>query len=191
MSSIVPAVVDKGTMTAIEQPTLTAGDTLRLRPWRSDDRPAVVTAYADPDIQRWHLQALDETEAGDWIENWKLLWQKETHACWAITDAASDTVLGRVALREIRLADGHGEMAYWVLPAARGRGAAPAAVEAITRWAFADLGLHRLELRHSVDNTGSCRVAAKSGFALEGVLRDHLRHTDGWHDGHLHARIDT
>ena len=33
------------------------------------------------------------------------------------------------------------------------------------------------------------RVAAKAGFALEGTLRSAMRHPDGWHDMHLHARV--
>ena len=54
---------------------------------------------------------------------------------------------------------------------------------------WAGLGLHRLELRHSVGNVSSCRVATKTGFALEGTLRRQLMHADGWHDMHLHARL--
>jgi RimJ/RimL family protein N-acetyltransferase len=65
---------------------------------------------------------------------------------------------------------------------------ATAAVGAVSEWAFG-LGLHRLQLRHSVRNPASCRVAAKTGYALEGVLRSALRHADGWHDMHLHARL--
>jgi len=52
-----------------------------------------------------------------------------------------------------------------------------------------DLGLHRLELRHSTANPASCRVAARAGFRLEGTLRSAMRHPDGWHDMHLHARL--
>jgi RimJ/RimL family protein N-acetyltransferase len=32
-------------------------------------------------------------------------------------------------------------------------------------------------------------VAAKAGFDLEGTLRSAMRHPDGWHDMHLHARL--
>jgi RimJ/RimL family protein N-acetyltransferase len=33
------------------------------------------------------------------------------------------------------------------------------------------------------------RVAAKAGFTAEGTLRSALLHADGWHDMHLHARV--
>ena len=102
----------------------------------------------------------------------------ERDGCWAVTDGAG-VVLGRVALREIRLADGVAECTYWVLPAARGRGVATAATVAVARWAVDELGLHRLLLLHSTANPASCRVAAKAGFALEGNLRSAMRHPDG------------
>ena len=44
---------------------------------------------------------------------------------------------------------------------------------------------------HSTANAASCRVAEKAGFAPEGVLRQSVRHLDGWHDMHLHARVAT
>lgn len=67
---------------------------------------------------------------------------------------------------------------------------APAA-EAVSRWAFEDLGLHRLRITHSVANPASCAVAEKAGFRLDGTMRGALLHADGWHDEHLHARLRT
>jgi RimJ/RimL family protein N-acetyltransferase len=189
MPKLIPDVVPKGTMAATAQPRLSAGETFLLRAWEPDDVPAVVAAYADPDIQRWHLETKDQTEAADWIAEGKLNWQNETNASWAITENASGTVLGRVGLRDVHLDEGRGEVAYWMLPAARSRGVATSAVEAITRWAFDDLGLHRLELLHSAQNAASCRVATKTGFELEGVMRQYLLHADGWHDMHVHSRL--
>jgi RimJ/RimL family protein N-acetyltransferase len=95
-------------------------------------------------------------------------------------------VAGRISLR-LRLADGVGECGYWVLPWARGAGLAPAALAALTGWAFGGLGLHRAELMHSTANLASCRVAEKAGYVLEGTLREAMLHLDGWHDMHLHA----
>jgi [ribosomal protein S5]-alanine N-acetyltransferase len=189
MANLLPDVVPRGTMAARPQPVLEAGASLRLRPWAASDVPAVVAAYADPDIQRWHLESMDETEAAHWITRWTARWQNETDAGWAITDAARGTVLGRIGLRRIHLDEGRAEVAYWVLAPARGRAVASRAVEAIVSWAFDEIGLHRLDLMHSVHNQASCRVATKTGFAVEGVLRDFLRHHDGWHDMHLHGRV--
>ncbi|WP_328994873.1 GNAT family N-acetyltransferase [Kribbella sp. NBC_01245] len=90
---------------------------------------------------------------------------------------------------DIDLKGGSAEIVYWVLPALRGAGVVVEATKRVTRWALDDLGLHRLRLCHSVANPASCRVAAKTGYVLEGTMRSALLHADGWHDQHLHALI--
>ena len=91
--------------------------------------------------------------------------------------------------RGVNLWDGTAELAYWVTPAARGRGLCTQAVTALSEWAFREVGFHRLELAHSIHNPRSCRVATKAGFSEEGVRRSSARHADGWHDMHVHARL--
>jgi [ribosomal protein S5]-alanine N-acetyltransferase len=73
-------------------------------------------------------------------------------------------------------------------PAARGKGVAPRAVDAMASWAF-EAGFYRLALAHSTVNTASCRVAEKAGFAAEGVRRGAWLLADGRHDAHSHARL--
>ena len=60
------------------------------------------------------------------------------------------------------------------------------------RWAFDDLGLHRIQLFHAVENVASARVAEKAGFTCEGRLRQSHRYGDGLrHDELLWARLAT
>jgi RimJ/RimL family protein N-acetyltransferase len=186
---LVEPVVPAGRLRAVVQPTLRAAGGLTLRPWLAADAGAVRLAFADPAIQRWHARRIDSTdEALAWVAQWHDRWRDETDACWAVTGTGG-AVLGRVALRNIDLSGGHADCAYWVLPAARGGGVAPRAVEAVAGWAFREVGLHRLEVVHAVANTASCRVATKAGFALEGTMRSSMLHDDGWHDMHLHGRV--
>ncbi|MFB7505140.1 GNAT family N-acetyltransferase [Streptomyces broussonetiae] len=183
-------VVPAGTLARVPQPALPAGDGLLLRPWRAEDAPAVHAAFQDPLMHQWHISACDsEEEAAGWIAEWHRQWTDERKAQWAVVDADGDGLLGRVALREIVLGDGVAEVAYWTVARARGRGVAVRAVTALSRWAFEEIGLHRLELSHAVANEASCRVALKAGFAPEGTKRSALLHPDGWHDMHLHARV--
>jgi ribosomal-protein-alanine N-acetyltransferase len=181
-----------GSLRLLDQPRVVLDERLVLRPWRDDDVPAVRGAFAVPDIQRWHLRRLDsDDETRAWIAGWAEHWTDETDASWAIAGTQDDQAVGQVGLRTIVLAEAQAQLSYWVLPAARGTGAAPRAVAALTGWAFETLGLQRLYLVHSTLNQPSCRVAGKAGFPLEGTLRGHLRHADGWHDVHLHARLRT
>ncbi|GLZ29070.1 acetyltransferase [Lentzea sp. NBRC 105346] len=177
-----------GSMAASDQPCLEA-DGLVLRPWRADDVPVVRAAFDCPDIQRWHVRRMDtDEEARLWIDRWQRRWTAELEASWAIV---SGPVVGQIGLREVQLFDGFAALSYWVLPEHRGSGVAARAVNALTRWAFDTLGLHRLSLVHSTRNSSSCRIAQKSGFALEGTQRAAMRLADGWHDQHTHARLRT
>jgi RimJ/RimL family protein N-acetyltransferase len=186
MPRLTAPVVPAGSLNCAPQPELLAGDLL-LRSWTAADADALLAAYADPEIQHWHARTVESRpEAEELIAQYNQGWEKETAASWAITDPA---VLGRVAFRIIDLDEGTAEIAYWVTAAARGRGAAVQAVNALTKWALGDLGLHRLDLLHAVANTASCRVADKAGYVYEATLRSAVLHADGWHDMHLHARI--
>ena len=190
MPRLVRPALPVGTLRTRPQPTLTATSVV-LRPWADGDVPGVVTAYTDPDIQRWHCRTVDADEAVALIRQWHTGWDDETTASFAVTDPSDGGLLGRVGLREVDLQGGVAELAYWVLPSARGRGVATAAVRMLTHWAFDEIGFQRLELEHSVENTPSCKVALATGFAYEGTLRGSVLHADGWHDMHLHARLRT
>lgn len=183
-------VLLSGTLSGAPQPELRTGDGLLLRPWRAEDTPAVYAAFQDPAMHQWHIRAADsEEEVAGWIEEWRESWAQERNAQWAVADTDTGDLLGRVALRGILLGEGVAEVAYWTTGAARGRGVAPRATTALTRWAFDEIGFHRLELMHATANEASCRVAAKAGFTLEGTKRSAALHQDGWHDMHLHARV--
>jgi RimJ/RimL family protein N-acetyltransferase len=184
---LVDPILPAGTLADRPQPRVTGPD-VTLRPWRQEDVPALVTAYQDPDIQRWHCASLTPPEAADLVARWAAAWAADSGASWAVTDAG-DRLLGRAGFRLVRLDEGAAEVAYWVLPSARRRGVASAAVTTLTGWAFDQVGFHRLELLHSVRNEPSCRVANATGFRPEGTLRSSLPHPDGWHDMHLHARL--
>jgi RimJ/RimL family protein N-acetyltransferase len=190
MRSTVPDAIAKGAMSKLEQPRLRVDDQLLLRPWDSADVPAVVVAFSDPDIVRWHTRQMRaRADAERWVETQQSAWGEERSASFAIVDRHDDSVLGRAALHT-SLCDGVAEIAYWVLPSARRRGVAIRAGHAITAWGH-DFGFHRIELEHSTANEASCRVAIQLGYSVEGIKRGSGRHSDGWHDMHLHAHLAT
>ncbi|MFG3525446.1 GNAT family N-acetyltransferase [Streptomyces sp. NPDC047917] len=190
MPSLVTPVMSPGVLRAAAQPTLPIDDDLLLRPWRPSDAAAVARAFQDRAIQRWHLRKADsEGEAQEWIKQWRRGWETETACHWAVVDADDHTLLGRVSLQSIIMAGGQAEISYWTTPEARGKGVCSRAVAQVANWALEEAGFNRLELGHSTVNVASCRIAEKTGFALEGVRRQALLHADGWHDMHLHSRV--
>ena len=189
MARTTPDVVAAGTLSARDQPTIAVGAERQLRPWADDDRDHVLQAFADPDIERWHLRRLPDTaDAEAWIDARHDDWQQERGASWAVTNPDRG-VVGQVALRGVNLAMGVSQVSYWVMPEARGRGVATTALRALTAWGLREVGFHRLWLMHSTRNGPSCTVAANAGYEAEGTLREALLHTDGWHDMHVHGRV--
>lgn len=191
MPSLVGPALPPGSLRALPQPRLPLSAELLLRPWdASQDVPAVRRAFDDRDIQFWHTRRLDsDAEAREWLTSWRQRWEDETAASWAMTRVGTDEAVGQVGLRTVFLKEAQAQVSYWVLPEARRQGLAARATEAVVQWAFLRLGLQRLALQHSVRNGASCAVANAAGFALEGTLRRHMLHADGWHDFHVHGRV--
>jgi RimJ/RimL family protein N-acetyltransferase len=153
------------------------------------DAAAVAAAGADADVARWNAAPADLDEARAWCLR-RADWSLGTHASWAVKAASGGDLLGAISLFEIDAANSSCQAGYWVTPAARGRGVAAAALSAAAGFAFGALGLTRAELFHAVENTPSCRVAVKAGFAQEGLHRASYRYGDGeLHDEHSHARL--
>ncbi|WP_433258987.1 GNAT family N-acetyltransferase [Streptosporangium sp. CA-135522] len=160
---------------------ITAGR-LHLRPWRPTDAEVVARALRDPEIRRWATGTPDDPDEKAWIADRADGWADGSSSSFAVADATTGDVLGHVRVRIV--GDGIGEVGYWILPAARGRGVAAQALGALARWAFACLELSRLDLRHAAANPASCRVAQKSGFALTRLLTE-----PSWNGGAEHVEV--
>jgi ribosomal-protein-alanine N-acetyltransferase len=188
---VAPAIAEQS-LARSGQPSIRVSDAAVLRPWALEDADAVIRAFADPAIQRWHVRRLDSvSEAHALITAWLAAWATESECHWALVAKTHEALLGRVALKGVNRLDGSAGVAYWVVPAARGRGLCANAVAAVSEWAFRDAGFHRLSIEHSTANPASCRVALKAGFIVEGVRRGAAQHMDGWHDMCLHSRLVT
>ncbi|CAM5689661.1 GNAT family N-acetyltransferase OS=Streptomyces tendae OX=1932 GN=GUR47_27030 PE=4 SV=1 [Streptomyces tendae] len=181
-------------------PSEPRGGGLSLRAWdaTSDaDAQTWLRGYLDPDFQRWNTPLKPWTDLTGARESLRARARDAADgrsASFRITDEESGAALGHVGVNEISLPMKTARIGYWVLPEARGRGVATRALLLATRWACAELGLHRLELGHAVGHEASCRVAERSGYRAEGTLRGAMfeagRH-DAFRDVHLHARLAT
>lgn len=187
------------TTNAISLPVL-RGDGLLLDPWdaeRPGDAEAWLRGRTDPEFRRWNTPLRLETDlagARETLRGLVKLQEQGFSAGFRVTDEATGEILGHFGVNMIDRTMRTGRVGYWVLPEARGRGAATTALRLGARWALTDLGLHRLELGHALGHTASCRVADKCGFPYEGTLRDAMWQAgrrDAFRDVHLHARLAT
>lgn len=143
---------------------------VRLRPWRASDAPWIQPIRHEPHLRRWSSMG-DDVEA--WIERQRAGARGPSRA---ICVAGDERPLGKIALRlpghasqattcaAIGPDDGPlGELSYWLLPAARGRGLATAAVRAMASWAVAHTDLRGLVLDIEAANPASQRLAQRLG----------------------------
>jgi ribosomal-protein-alanine N-acetyltransferase len=144
-SLVSPAMI-AGSLSRSDQPSISVGSVAVLRPWVLSDADAVMAAFRDPEIQRWHVRRADSVgEARQWISTWQAGWTDESQLNWALVDpAGTDVLLGRMSLKAVDLHDGSAGLAYWIVSGFRGRGLCSQAVITLCRWAFEVAGFHRL-----------------------------------------------
>jgi len=154
-----------------------ADEVVLLRPWCEADVPGKLLAFSDPVVQRFSWRTTQYTEAdarSAFAEQEEARLRGEELNFALAEPGGQGAVLGGCSLYDVRLDQGCAALGYWLAPGARGRGVATHAVRLLARWAFAQLGLARLELTCGPDNEASQRVAERCGFVREGLLRSHV-----------------
>ncbi len=162
---------------AVPSPQL-ADDAIRLEPLTQAHARTMLALTADPDVIRFtRVPAGGDAEfVAGWIGRYERGWEDGSRAGFAIVDAADGAFLGFAAVVALDLESSEAELGYMVVPEARGRGIAGRSLDLMTRWCLDTLALERLELRIDPANAGSAVVAERSGYRLEGVLRNlHLK----------------
>ena len=95
----------------------------------------------------------------------------------------SGALVGVVNLLEIVLgAFRSAYLSYWGYPATAGRGLMTEALREAVRFAFDEIGLHRVEASIQPANVRSIALVRRAGFAKEGFSPDHLFIDGAWRD---------
>jgi RimJ/RimL family protein N-acetyltransferase len=187
---------------------------LILRPWQAGDIPALTAEmsrgylmggmWSAPDERPFGTvphggaevtRPMGERDAARWLASQDRGWHDGDRLCFAVLE--TNEAGGCVLAANVGLKNRHGagrvggretaEIGYWTAIAARGRGIAPAAVRAMTQWAFdafAGTSLRQIMLVHDVDNRASCRVAEKAGYPFHEL--SHANPPHWFEDGHIH-----
>jgi RimJ/RimL family protein N-acetyltransferase len=143
---------------------LTAGRFV-LRPWEPEDAKWYVAAR-DEEVYRWTTEPRDLT--ADVLR--AVIVRNRRAPAWvglAITDGATGQIIGNLSLSPDPTTADTAEVAYWLAPEGRGRGAATEAVRAVCAWAFATTTVARIRLGTHPDNHASQAVARRAGFAFQ------------------------
>ena len=171
-----------------------ARQSVSIRPFQSWDAQSVYEAVRESlhELPRFmpELDAdLTVEEITQWIGRQPKLREGGIAHNFAIVDAAGDQFLGGCGLSEINQRHRFANLYYWIRTSRTGQGAATAATRLIAEFAFAQLGLNRVEIVVAVSNIASRRVAEKSGAVLEGTLRRRILAQGVLHDAFIFSLI--
>jgi RimJ/RimL family protein N-acetyltransferase len=95
-----------------------------LRPWREDDVPARLMAFADPLVQHFswpRSEPYTEADARDYYAGLERARREEREVGFALVSPGDDTdVLGGASLHAVELPERRAAVGYWLAPPARG-----------------------------------------------------------------------
>jgi len=109
---------------------------------------------------------LDQKEI-DWQEN-------KSYAC-GIFSLENNEFIGHISVREIDWRIPKGELAYFIFEKYAGNNYGAEALAAFKNWCFTEKKFNRLFMKIAEENAASIKVAERSGFAYEGLLKKDYR----------------
>ena len=144
-------------------------DAVALRPWTMSDVPAIAAICQDAEIPRWTTvpTPYSDENAREFVLGMTSRDLEDTLALAIVTKTGD--VVGSLTMWIVT--PGVVEFGYWVSAEERGRGYVPRALLLLAGWAVGTMDIRRLQLGTIPGTRASERVAEKTGFSREGVLR--------------------
>jgi ribosomal-protein-alanine N-acetyltransferase len=170
---------------------------LALRPPRTTDVPEMRRALRQNDahLRPWSVAPLSGEDATSLTSVSRAVlrhrreWKQGQAYVLLITPRDNDRgIIGRVALGGVlRGAFQNAYLGYWIDAARQGQGLMTEAVRAVTSFAFASIGLHRVQAAVMPRNAASRQVLEKVGYRREGMAVRYLCIAGTWEDHLLYA----
>jgi ribosomal-protein-serine acetyltransferase len=150
-----------------------------IRPFRPEDVPVLFAAARESvgelcATMTWCHPGYSLEDSMAFVLRCHNQWERGEQYSFAICDAEDGSFYGSVGLSHLNQVHKFANVGYWVRTSQTGQGIASAATLLIARFAFLELGLHRLEIVAATNNRASQRVAEKAGAKREGILRHRL-----------------
>ena len=165
------------------------GDRIRLVPFEVEYIDHVLRWFNDPEIVRYtkRILPLYRLQEQKFIER---MAESRDDVVWAVLDE-NETPIGVSGIHGIDWMSRNGktgtvlgDRSVW------GKGYGTEVVRTRTRWAFEELGLHRLQSECYAENLASKRCLEKTGFRLIGTARKRMWRDAAWHDLHLFEMLE-
>ncbi|MFK3659605.1 GNAT family N-acetyltransferase [Scandinavium sp. NPDC088450] len=149
------------------------------------DWPFFLSLYQNPAVMRFVMDELSETDIREAFEPRLAVWTPgATHwLCLVVREKESNQPLGLTGF--IQRDDEIAEVGFLFTPAAQGKGYGFESLQAVCHFAFTEGNIRRLSATVTVGNEASRRLLEKTGFVLEGELRESYQLGGRWHNDWL------
>lgn len=172
------------------------GDGVVLRPPRKRDYPEWQTLRqtSRPFLQPWEpVWSPDELSPAAYarrLSAWRNGRDMDQMYAFFVFRERDDALVGGITLNNVRRGVAQtGTVGYWSgQPYAR-QGHTLAALQAVIRFAFGPLALHRLEAACLPTNDASAALLLKAGFTEEGYAKAYLKINGNWRDHRLFGLV--
>nr|WP_211184645.1 GNAT family protein [Paenibacillus lemnae] len=169
-----------------------AGSRLRLRRLTEHDREDMYQCWTDPETVR-HLYLPPVRTTADAKELILLLNQlsySEEVLRWGIELLETGVVIGSCGLNTWQLKGAfRGEFGCEMSSAYWGQGYMAEAAGLVMEFAFAVMGINRLEALSDVENERAAAFLGRLGFTREGRLRQYRKKAEGFSDAYLFSLL--
>lgn len=170
--------------TLVELPDEIVGPRVVLRPYRAADAEQVFAAVDESRVHLkpwmpWVDQHLSVDDTLDYCLRCASNWLLRSDLAVGIFDQSSGRYLGGSGLHDPDWDLRAFEIGYWLRASAVGGGYMTETVRLLVGFAFTALQAQRVHLGCEATNIASQRVAERTGFLLEGRLRNGLLATSG------------
>lgn len=148
-------------------------DRLLLRQIVANDINNIFKGLSHPDVIKYYAVSFPTLLATQEQMNWYAnMIKDDTGRCWAICSADNSIFYGVCTLSSWNKQHRKAETGYWLLPEFWGKGFVAEALQAVFKYGFEDMNLHRIMAEVEDDNPASIAVLKKLGFTKEGTLKE-------------------
>ena len=162
---------------------------LILRKMTLGDAEAMFSYSCDPEVARHVLWSAysDISEARNYLRYVLRSYRQDKPTSWAMELKETGRMIGTCGFMWVNEEHRSAEVGYSMSREYWNRGLMTEALSAVLKEGFENMGLHRIEAQHEVDNPASGRVMEKCGMRCEGTLRGRLYNKGRYVDVNLWA----
>lgn len=156
--------------------------TIRLRPWREDDIPVLMSLRNDVALQAKLLSRARGSSASD-VRSWLNRRSGEVgNLFFVVADLVENAALGFVQCSGLDSDNRNVDLGICLVPQAQGHGIGGQALVLAASHLRSVCSMRKISLRVRIDSEAAIRCYLRVGFAPCGILRAHVFVDSAWRD---------